>query len=68
MEYDDVQKCSVCGYVSKKEHKLLKNLNTGVEIRLSSSVYVLDGQAIKPAVSVYLSGKALKEGTHYRVE
>ncbi len=69
VEYDDVQKCSVCGYVSKKEHKLLKNLNTqACEIRLSSSVYVLDGQAIKPAVSVYLSGKALKEGTDYRVE
>ena len=69
VEYDDVQKCTICGTVSKRQHKTLKNLNTqSCEIRLPASVYVLEGSEVKPQVSVYLAGTALTEGRDYRVE
>lgn len=69
VEYDDVQKCTICGTVLKRNHKSLKNLNTeACEIRLSASVYVFEGGEIRPNVSVFLSGKALTEGKDYRLE
>ena len=69
IQYDDVQKCTLCKLEIKREHKILKNINSEeCEIRFSSSVYVFDGNEVKPEVSVSMAGKTLTEGNDYRLE
>lgn len=68
-EYDDVQKCTLCGLEIKRNHRILRNIDSEeCEIRLSDSVYVYNGEAIKPEVSVFMNGTALTEGKDYRLE
>lgn len=69
IEFDDVEKCTICGTVSKRIHKSLQNLNTeSCVISLPASTYIFDGGEVKPQVSVTLSGKTLTEGEDYRLE
>ena len=69
VQYDEVQKCTLCDEELKRTTKTLKNLNSEeCEIRLATSVYIFEGKAIKPAVSVTMAGTALKEGKDYSLK
>ena len=69
VEYDDVQKCTLCGKELKRTSRTLKNINTDkCEIKLNASVYALEGKEVRPKVSVTLAGVTLTEGKDYRLE
>ena len=69
VEYDDVQKCTLCGKELKRTSRTLKNINTDkCEIKLNASVYALEGEEVRPKVSVTLAGVTLTEGKDYRLE
>ena len=69
VEYDDVQKCTLCGKELKRTSRTLKNINTDkCEIKLNTSVYALEGKEVRPKVSVTLAGVTLTEGKDYRLE
>ena len=69
VEYDDVQKCTLCGKELKRISRSLRNINTDqCEIKLNASVYALEGKEVRPKVSVVLSGRTLTEGKDYRLK
>ena len=67
VEYDEVQRCTLCKEEISRTTRTLKNIKS-CEVKLSASTYVYDGKEVKPEVTVLLEDTTLSEGTDYRLE
>lgn len=67
MEYDEVQRCTLCKEEISRTTRTLKNIKS-CEVKLSAFTYVYDGKEVKPEVTVLLEDTTLSEGTDYRLE
>lgn len=67
VEYDEVQKCTLCKEEISRTTRTLKNIKS-CEVKLSAFTYVYDGKEVKPEVTVLLEDTTLSEGTDYRLE
>ena len=67
VEYDEVQRCTLCEEEISRTTRTLKNIKS-CEVKLSAFTYVYDGKEVKPEVTVLLEDTTLSEGTDYRLE
>ena len=67
VEYDEVQRCTLCKEEISRTTRTLKNIKS-CEVKLAASTYVYDGKEVKPEVTVLLEDTTLSEGTDYRLE
>lgn len=67
VEYDEVQKCTLCKEEISRTTRTLKNIKS-CEVKLAASTYIYDGKEVKPEVTVLLEDTTLSEGTDYRLE
>ena len=67
VEYDEVQRCTLCKEEISRTTRTLKNIKS-CEVKLSAFTYVYDGKEVKPEVTVLLEDTTLSEGTDYRLE
>lgn len=67
VEYDEVQRCTLCKEEISRTTRFLKNIKS-CEVKLTASTYVYDGKEVKPEVTVLLEDTTLSEGTDYRLE
>lgn len=67
VEYDEVQRCTLCEEEISRTTRFLKNIKS-CEVKLAASTYVYDGKEVKPEVTVLLEDTTLSEGTDYRLE
>ena len=67
VEYDEVQKCTLCKEEISRTTRTLKNIKS-CEVKLAASTYIYDGKEVKPEVTVLLEDAPLSEGTDYRLE
>lgn len=67
VEYDEVQRCTLCKEEISRTTRTLKNIKS-CEVKLAASTYVYDGKEVKPEVTVLLEDTTLNEGTDYRLE
>lgn len=67
VEYDEVQRCTLCEKEISRTTRTLKNIKS-CEVKLSAFTYVYDGKEVKPEVTVLLEDTTLSEGTDYRLE
>lgn len=67
VEYDEVQRCTLCEEEISRTTRSLKNIKS-CEVKLAASTYVYDGKEVKPEVTVLLEDTTLNEGTDYRLE
>lgn len=67
VEYDEVQRCTICKEEISRTTRTLKNIKS-CEVKLSAFTYVYDGKEVKPEVTVLLEDTTLSEGTDYRLE
>lgn len=67
VEYDEVQRCTLCEEEISRTTRSLKNIKS-CEVKLSAFTYVYDGKEVKPEVTVLLEDTTLSEGTDYRLE
>lgn len=67
VEYDEVQKCTLCKEEISRTIRTLKNIKS-CEVKLAASTYIYDGKEVKPEVTVLLEDTTLSEGTDYRLE
>ena len=66
MEYDEVQRCTLCKEEISRTTRTLKNIKS-CEVKLSAFTYVYDGKEVKPEVTVLLEDTTLSEGTEASV-
>lgn len=67
VEYDEVQRCTLCEEEISRTTRFLKNIKS-CEVKLAASTYIYDGKEVKPEVTVLLEDTTLSEGTDYRLE
>lgn len=67
VEYDEVQRCTLCKEEISRTTRFLKNIKS-CEVKLAASTYIYDGKEVKPEVTVLLEDTTLSEGTDYRLE
>lgn len=67
VEYDEVQRCTLCEEEISRTTRSLKNIKS-CEVKLAASTYIYDGKEVKPEVTVLLEDTILSEGTDYRLE
>lgn len=67
VEYDEVQRCTLCEEEISRATRFLKNIKS-CEVKLAASAYIYDGKEVKPEVTVLLEDTTLSEGTDYRLE